>query len=198
MVGLKGWKSANLKTTKIVYLDRDGTLNVDYGYISDPNKLVLYPGVAEGIAALKKAGFFVAVVTNQSAIGRGIASLREIESVNAKLQLELLRENPAAVLDIVLYCPHGPDDNCGCRKPKTGLVLPLKERIGLDPIESFVVGDKESDLQFGENLGIPANRRILILSGEGENTLRRLREEGDTEFIFKKSFVEVVQYILDQ
>ena len=198
MVGVKGWKSANLKATKIVYLDRDGTLNVDYGYMSDPNKLVLYPGVAKGIAALKMAGFVVAVVTNQSAVGRGLASLRDIEAVNAKLQLELLRENPAAVLDIVLYCPHRPDDNCGCRKPKTGLVAQLKERFGLDPLESFVVGDKESDLRFGENLGIPAMNRILVLSGEGENTLRRLRAEGDTEVIFKMNFLEVVQYILDQ
>ena len=146
-----------------VFLDRDGTLNVDYGYIKSPEQLELIPGVANAIAKLKQAGFAIVIVTNQSAINRGICSAAEVEAVNAALVEQLRIANPAATIDALVYCPHRPDESCDCRKPKAGLV----SRIQFNAASSWVVGDKTSDLHFGRNIGIPAEQLILVLTGHG-------------------------------
>lgn len=157
-------------SNSIVFLDRDGTINVDTGYVCNPDEVVLLDGAAEAIALLKKAGYLVIIVTNQSAIGRGYASSDDVEATNARV-LELLRAAyPDAEIDEVLYCPHSPDDACPCRKPERGMLdghgvaaigIPL-EFSAEELSEAWIVGDKMSDLEFGKNIGIPFERRILL------------------------------------
>lgn len=146
----------------IVFLDRDGTINVDFGYVCRPEDVVLLEGAAEAIALLKANGFIVTVVSNQSAVGRGLCTAEDVERVNARLA-ELLRlENPAAVIDAFYYCPHHPDAGCACRKPATGMAEAARNSWAFAPARCWVVGDKDTDLEFGHNLGIPAEHRVLI------------------------------------
>lgn len=154
-------------TKKTVFLDRDGTVSIDRGYTCRPEDMRIFPGAGTAIAGLKRAGFQVAIVTNQSAIGRGMASQRDVESTNEECLRQLLHEDSEAAVDLVVYCPHTPDENCECRKPKTGLVQALTWQ--LDTEESWLVGDKCSDLRFGLNLGLPRAQCLLVLTGEGEH-----------------------------
>lgn len=163
--------------SQVIFLDRDGTLNRDFGYISSPKKIELLSGVASGISNLKKAGFSLVVVSNQSAIGRGVATVADIESCNLRLQELLLESFPDARIDEVLYCPHGPEQNCNCRKPKTGLVEVLLSRTEFLIQDSWMIGDKISDMEFGINAGILANHCILLSSGEGLKTKSEQREK---------------------
>lgn len=158
----------------LVFLDRDGTLNQDTGYVYDPETIELIPGAAEAVAALREAGFGVVVISNQSAIGRGMASSPQVDATNRALAELLLDQAPGAKLDAVLYCPHLPGDNCECRKPKTGLLKFVPESI-IAPFEQcWMVGDKTSDILFGQNAGIPAMQTILVRTGYGHETERKL------------------------
>lgn len=164
--------------SRIVFLDRDGTLNVDYGYVTAREDLDLIPCAAGAVALLKRAGFLTVVVTNQSAVGRGMANLDDVADTNAALREKLLAGAPEAVLDEILFCPHAPEDHCACRKPATGMLEKLRGRIEFDPKESWVVGDKEADLEFGAAAGIPQQQRILVRTGAGKETERNLKEAG--------------------
>ncbi|MCB0360322.1 MAG: HAD-IIIA family hydrolase, partial [Bdellovibrionales bacterium] len=110
------------KGARFVFLDRDGTLNVDHGYVFDPDLVELIPGAARAVGDLKRAGFSVVVVSNQSCVGRGMCDEGAVQRTNDRLR-ELLRgADPDAVLDGVYVCFHAPEDQCSCRKPKPGLV----------------------------------------------------------------------------
>jgi histidinol-phosphate phosphatase family protein len=105
-----------------VFLDRDGTLNIDTGYITDPELIEPLPFAAEGLARIKSLGFQTIIVTNQSAIGRGMAKREDVDATNLELLRKLSVINSQATIDHVLYCEHAPKDNCDCRKPNTGMV----------------------------------------------------------------------------
>lgn len=162
---------------KVVFLDRDGTINIDYGYVTDPTRLDLLPGSASAIGMLKRAGYKVVVVTNQSAVGRKMAEEKDVHATNEAMQQKLQAEDRDAVCDYILICPHGPEDNCNCRKPLTGLLASLPPDFVIDVKNSWIVGDKKSDLYFGMNLGIPEEQRILVLTGEGEKQRLKLQSE---------------------
>jgi histidinol-phosphate phosphatase family protein len=127
---------------RAVFLDRDGTLNVEAGHINAPGNLQLYPGAAAAAGALRRAGYSLYIVTNQSQVGRGFATLEQIHAVNARLE-ELLRgEDPDATIDAIFLCPHAPDAACGCRKPAKGMVEELLRKNEIELGESWIVGDK--------------------------------------------------------
>ena len=156
----------------IAFLDRDGVLDRDREtYINGPDELVLLPGAAAGVARLRAAGFRVCVVTNQSPIGRGWWGHDRLAVIHASLRERLLAEHPGAVLDLLVYCPHAPDDGCACRKPAPGLLVAGSHLLGgginetpiaLADLElhlrpgprSFMVGDRSLDLDAGEALGV--------------------------------------------
>jgi histidinol-phosphate phosphatase family protein len=161
----------------VIFLDRDGTLNIDTGYITNPAKIEPLPFAAQGLAKIKSLGFQTIIVTNQSAIGRGMAKPKDVDATNVELLKKLLAIDSQAIIDHVLYCEHAPKDNCECRKPKTGMIKQLSSKISIDYQKSWVIGDKISDLRFGENLGIPKRQQILVLTGEGENQLQTLSLE---------------------
>ena len=157
------------KRVNWIFLDRDGTINFDSGYLSDPDTLKLLPDVSNAIADLRNRGFKIAIVSNQSGIGRGLVTVEQVELINQRLSELLLEENSDAQIDEIFYCPHHPDDNCECRKPETAMLDRLLPYINLQG--SWMVGDKLSDLQFGINLGLSAEHCVLLASGEGIEVL---------------------------
>lgn len=143
-----------------VFVDRDGTLMEEVDYCRDPAKVRLLPGVKEGLAALKAAGFLNVIITNQSGIGRGWITPEEYESVHARL-LELLGKG---LIDAAYHCPDAPGQPSTCRKPEPGMVLQAAQDLGIDLSRSWFVGDKASDIGCGRNAG---TRTILVQTGYG-------------------------------
>ncbi len=142
---------------KAVFVDRDGTINVDGPYLSDPDKFKMYPGVGKGIKELKDNGFKIIVITNQSGIARGYFTEKDLADIHDKMKKEFEKFN--VELDGIYYCPHHPDDGCNCRKPKTGLFdIAIKEH-DIDVKKSYMLGDKILDVVAGKKIG---TKNILI------------------------------------
>lgn len=139
-----------------VFLDRDGTVIDDPGYLGDPAQVRVVPGGAEAIARLNRAGLLVVMVTNQSGIGRGMYDEAAFHAVQRRVE-ELLSA-AGARLDAVYYCPHAPDHAppCGCRKPAPGLFLRAAADHGIDLSGSFFVGDRARDVSPAETWGATA------------------------------------------
>jgi len=148
-----------------VFLDRDGTLVDDPGFLKDPNDVRLLPGSGEALARLARAGFAIVIVTNQSGIGRGLLTYDDYQRVQGRVQ-ELLGQDGAHV-DATYYCPHSPadDDPCDCRKPGTRMYRDAERDLDLDMAGSWWVGDRLSDLHPAEAFG---GRAILVLTGYGQ------------------------------
>lgn len=146
--------------TRAVFLDRDGVLNVERSYITTPEELELLPGAARAVAELNAAGWPTVVFTNQSGVGRGYLTLATLETIHAKLKAEV--EAGGGKIRAIYACPHGPDSDCDCRKPKTGLLRQAAQELGLDLAACFVVGDSLRDIEAGRAAGC---RTILVLSG---------------------------------
>lgn len=135
----------------VVFLDRDGTINVDSGYIARPGEVVLLEGAAAAIARLNAAGVPVVVVTNQSGIGRGRYTESDYEAVTVRLA-ELLAAK-GAKLEASYHCPHTPDDGCECRKPGTLLHRRAAKELSLDLATSWYIGDRLRDVEPAAALG---------------------------------------------
>ena len=138
--------------SKAVLVDRDDTLCKDIPYCDDPSKIKPYPGVPEAVARLNEAGYLVLMVTNQSGIGRGYFTVETLEKVNGSLLSQISEKG--GHIDDIFFCPHRPEDNCDCRKPKIGMGLQAISKYDLDPSECWMVGDKEKDIEFGTALGM--------------------------------------------
>lgn len=148
--------------TPAVFLDRDGTLVDDPGFLSDPDAVHLLAGVAAALRRLQQAGYRLVVVSNQSGIGRGLLTVAQVEAVHRELDRQLVAEG--VTLDAVLYCPHRPDEGCDCRKPGTALHRRAAAMLDLDLARSWCIGDRLGDVTAAAPLGA---RGILVLTGEG-------------------------------
>ncbi|MEL6301783.1 MAG: D-glycero-beta-D-manno-heptose 1,7-bisphosphate 7-phosphatase [Pseudomonadota bacterium] len=147
-------------------LDRDGVINVDSDrYVRSVAEWQPIPGSIDAIAAFSKAGWVVTVATNQSGIGRGYFSRQTLYGMHAKLR-KLVRRAGGDVAEIA-FCPHTPEDNCDCRKPKPGLLHQLAKRTGLQLKNAVLVGDSERDLEAGNAVGAEL---WLVRSGKGQKT----------------------------
>jgi len=144
-----------------VFVDRDGTLIRDTGYVASPADVELLPGAGEAIRRLNEAGIPVIVVTNQSGIGRGYFDVSAFHAVQARL-LELLSEAGAAV-DATYYCPHAPEEGCECRKPGVGLYRAAASELGVETAGALYVGDSARDVQPAGALGGLG----MLVAGEG-------------------------------
>ncbi len=158
---------------KAVFVDKDGTIVVDVGYLSDPEKLKLLPYTSSAIKMFNEANFKVFVISNQSGIARGYLSEDILQTIDKKLQKELLKNG--AYVDGIYYCPHHPEEGiypyrgeCECRKPQPGLINKAAFEHGLDLCASYVIGDKGSDIETGKRAG---TKTILVLTGKGKETL---------------------------
>jgi D,D-heptose 1,7-bisphosphate phosphatase len=183
-----------------IFLDRDGTLNVEVNYLSDAGDLELLPGIAASIRRMNRAGRLAVVVTNQSVVARGECSEAELERIHAKL--ETLLGAQGAYLDAIHYCPHHPDKGfagerpelkrrCGCRKPATGMIDRAIRELHIDTAGSWVIGDSTVDLLLAHNAGL---RSVLVRTGHGGED-RKHAVRPDYEFF---DLAEATDFILDR
>lgn len=148
--------------TRIIFLDRDGTINKDDGYTHKIGDAQLLPNTIKGLQSLQTQGFKLIIVTNQSGIGRGFYTEEQMHKFNNHLLDELKRNN--INIEAVLFCPHAPHDGCDCRKPKTKLIEPYFTP-NLDKNNSYVIGDRSSDIELAKNAGL---KSVLVTTGISE------------------------------
>lgn len=176
-----------------VFLDRDGTINYDSGFVKSSAELKLLPGAPEGLARLKAAGARLVVLTNQSGVGRGFFSLKDLELIHERLQG--LLEQEGAALDAIYFCPHRPDDDCLCRKPRRGMVDRAATDLQLDLNRSYLIGDHVRDIQLARAVGA---KPILVttepVTGSAWNMLEA---EGAVPDRVVKSVAEAADWILE-
>ena len=145
-----------------VVLDRDGTIIQERHYLSEPGQVELIPGVAKGLRQLEEMGLGLVVITNQSGIGRGYFDRARLELIHQRLGQ--LLEAEGVYMDGIYFCPHIPEDDCLCRKPKTGLLELAAKELNFDPRDCLVVGDKASDIKMGQRVGATT---MLVRTGYG-------------------------------
>lgn len=153
---------------KVVVLDRDGTIIIDRHYLADPDGVEFEAGAVEGLRAMAGLGYRLVVVTNQSGIARGLLDVDRLEAIHERLRLMLADADVR--LEGIYYCPHGPADDCDCRKPKSGLIRQAATDLNFDMGEAVVIGDKESDVEFGLRVGALT---MLIDTGSGARPATR-------------------------
>ena len=156
-------------TNRAVFLDRDGVINVDNGYVSKVDDFEFIDGVIEACQKIKEKGYQLIIITNQSGIARGYFS--EDDFINLTQWMDWSLADKGVELDGIYYCPHHPEHGigeykqaCDCRKPQPGMIHNATEHLGLDLSQCYLVGDKESDIKAGQNAGIATN--ILIKTGK--------------------------------
>ena len=157
-----------------VLLDRDGTVIEDRHYLADPDGVALLPGAVEGLRKLGAAGYRLALLTNQSGIGRGLFSEDDMHRVHERLRALLVAHG--VELDGIFFCPHGPDEACDCRKPAPGLFMQAAARLGARPERTCIVGDKAIDVRLAKNVGA---RGILVRTGYGAREAAAAAPEAD-------------------
>jgi D-glycero-D-manno-heptose 1,7-bisphosphate phosphatase len=146
---------------RAIFLDRDGVINVDHGYVSKIENFQFTDGIFEVLKYFKNLGYLLIVVTNQSGIGRGYYTSEDFETLTAWKLNEL--EKNRIFIDEVYHCPHDPDSGCECRKPAAGMLLCAKERFDIDMDSSWMIGDKKSDIDAGYNAGV---KNTILISND--------------------------------
>ncbi len=184
-------------TSPAVFFDRDGTLNIDPGYLGDPDLVKLYPGVPEGISKLKSnSKFKIVVISNQSGITRGYISPSDVDAVNDKINKIL--SGFSTKIDKFYYCPYHPDfdeeEKTVCRKPSPLMIQKAASEMDLDLNRSYLVGDQKSDIECGINAGV---KTILVKTNLSESEINNLHKEGKSPNFIANNFLEACNYILD-
>ena len=180
-----------------VFLDRDGTINKEVGYINHIDRFVLISGAAAAIRSINENDLKAVVVTNQSGAARGYFPKELIDQVHQKMS-DMLKEE-GAFLDGIYTCTHAPpsrgeSDGCGCRKPKVGLMKQAAQELNLDLEKSYVVGDRFKDMEMARNSGAKA---ILVLTGYGKGELEFLGPSSKVQADFvAEDLAEAVEWIL--
>lgn len=167
-----------------LFLDRDGTLIADPGYLADPEAVQVLPGVAAALSRFRDAGYALVVVTNQSGIGRGRYGWDDYEAVAARLDALLAAEG--IVIDATFACGHTPEAGAGCgwRKPAPGMILAAAERLGIDLRRSLLAGDKHLDIDAAAAAGLPRAAHVATGQGRAERSkLVGLRFPLDLDFV---------------
>ncbi len=144
---------------KAVFFDRDGVVNKDFGYVYQQKDFEFVAGIFELLQYCKQKGFLLIIVTNQSGIGRGYYSIEDFKSITSYMQQEL-KKTLKFGFDSIYFCPHHPESDCQCRKPKISMIEQAKKDYHLDLSQCFIIGDKISDVQAGQNAGI--KHKILV------------------------------------
>jgi D-glycero-D-manno-heptose 1,7-bisphosphate phosphatase len=150
------------QTRRFIVLDRDGTIIEEHEYLSQPEQIRLIPGAGAALRELQQMGFGVVVITNQSGIGRGFFDQAQLGRIHQRLEQLLVGEGVR--LDGVYVCPHLPDDDCACRKPRLGLMEKAAKDLGFRLEDSIVIGDKACDIEMGRAAGALT---FLVRTGYG-------------------------------
>ncbi|MGA2089983.1 MAG: HAD family hydrolase [Endomicrobiales bacterium] len=175
---------------KAVFIDRDGTLIHERHYLRRIKDLRLFSDAVESLKKLKKAGFKIIVVTNQSGIGRGFLTEKKLLQIHARLEKMLSRAG--VPLDAIYYCPHHPDTICDCRKPKLAMVEKARKRFDIDLKRSFTIGDTANDVKLGRAMGGTA---IFVLTGHGSQQYPKLSAAGAQPDFVAKNLRSAARYI---
>jgi D-glycero-D-manno-heptose 1,7-bisphosphate phosphatase len=186
-------------TKRAVFLDRDGTINVDVGYPSRYDQITIYPYSFEALRKINAAGFLAVVVTNQSGIGRGFLTEDDLRDIHARMAEDFLARG--ARLDAFYYCPHYNLSeiplyrlDCPCRKPKPEMARRAAADLGLDLSRSYMIGDKVEDVEFGLAAGASP---ILVRTGYGASAEIKLVERAITPAAVAGTLLEAVDWILE-
>ncbi len=184
-----------------VFIDRDGTICEELGYINHPSRLLIYPWSYDAVQQINQSGLKAIVVTNQSGVGRGYFEEDLVATINEKMCTEMAARG--ARLDAVYYCPHHPEaimeayrQDCLCRKPKPGMALRAAEAFNLDLSACYVIGDRYGDIQLAHNIGA---RSVFLLCGygRGEYEYRRHTWKTPPDHV-AENLLDGVQWILSQ
>jgi histidinol-phosphate phosphatase family protein len=151
---------------RAVFLDRDGTLIADPGYLRDPKRVQVLPGSPSALRSLRRAGFLLVVVSNQSGIGRGLIRDEDARAVHSAFVQAFAQ--CGVLFDLALYCPHSPEHRCTCRKPREQMLVASAASLGADLDESLMIGDMERDLEAGRRAGCA----WLRLNAQGQEETR--------------------------
>ena len=159
----------NLSQQKAVFFDRDGVINVDHGYVSKQEDFTFVDDIFPVMRLLAEKGYTLIVVTNQSGIGRGYYTEEDFQTLTSWMLSRFAEEG--VEISAVYHCPHSPEADCACRKPATGMLLQAISEHSVDPAESWMVGDKDSDMGAADAAGI-CNRVLLGDAVSGHSTHR--------------------------
>lgn len=178
-----------------LFLDRDGVLIADENYLADPQLVRLLPGVPAALLRARQAGYRLICVSNQSGIGRGYFGQDDFHRVMLRLEEQLASHG--VQLDSYHFCPHSPDDDCPCRKPRPGMLVEARRLFQLDLKSSWMIGDKGSDVAFGRQEGMGS---VLVRTGYGqsEEEAVRSRWEEDSRVLIAEDLPEAIDLILQQ
>lgn len=177
-----------------VFLDRDGTINEEMGYINHMSRFRLLPEAGPAIRRLNEAGLQVVVVTNQSGAARGYFPPALVEEVHRHLEDLLAREG--ARVDAIYTCLHAPDAGCSCRKPRPGLLLRAAEELGLDLSRSYLVGDRYVDIQTAAQAGVQG---ILVLTGYGLGEYEQFHHSHPAQPVHvAQNLLEAAEFIINR
>ena len=146
---------------RAVFLDRDGVINEDFGYVGSLDRFHFIDGIFEALQILQSRGFLLIVVTNQSGIARGYYSLQDFFALSRYMLQELSKRGIA--IKEIFYCPHHPDEGCSCRKPNPGMIMKASKKYDIDLANSWMVGDKPSDIEAGMRAGI---KNLVLLDNK--------------------------------
>jgi D-glycero-D-manno-heptose 1,7-bisphosphate phosphatase len=170
---------------KAVFIDRDGTLIEEVNFLHRVEELQFFSFTDEAIRLLKENGFLVVMVTNQSGIGRGIYTEDEMHAIHARIQTDLTEK-----LDAIYFCPHLPNDGCLCRKPGLGMIEAALADLPIDMENSWMIGDKNLDVELGLNAGI---KPIMVMTGYGKKHFPKLKRP---PFAVAENLLEAVKIIV--
>ncbi|MBN1215995.1 MAG: D-glycero-beta-D-manno-heptose 1,7-bisphosphate 7-phosphatase [Candidatus Lokiarchaeota archaeon] len=175
-----------------IFLDRDGVINKEINYLSNPDDFVLLEGVIDALKILKEKGYLLIVITNQAGIARGYFSEARLNQIHKKMNL-ILKKNKI-FLDDIFFCPHHPmfTGICECRKPNPGMIIKAKEKYNIDLKKSYIVGDTLNDIKAGKNAGC---KTVLVLTGHGIKEKKKLNEI-KPDYIYKNllEFAENIKF----
>lgn len=158
-------------SNKAIFLDRDGVINIEVGYLSTPSDFEIIEGTIEALKILNEKGFLLIVVTNQAGIARGYYTEENLKDIHSKMKA-VLKQHEMTLTDI-FYCPHHPEftGSCNCRKPNPGMILEAKKKYNIDLDNSYMVGDTLNDIQ----TGIAAKcKTVLVLTGYGKEEQKKI------------------------
>lgn len=186
-------RNGKSRKRRFVLLDRDGTVNVEKGYLSKPDQLEMVYGAVDALRKLRRLGLGLAVITNQSGLARGYFDRSRLESIHERLRKHLA--DGGVNLDGVYFCPHSPEDNCACRKPAPGLVYQAADELGFQPEQCFLVGDKLSDIELGKVVGATT---FLVCTGYGSQLAPNERAGADYVVADLTEAADMIEKLLEK
>lgn len=181
--------------SKFIFIDRDGVINKDpggwtpYSYVTEFKEFQFLPGALDALAKLNRAGYSVVVISNQAGVGKGHFTRKRLDEINQMMLSEVKRSG--GLITESFYCIHRKEENCSCRKPKTGLLELAAKKYHITPKDTYFIGDSEVDMGAGRAMGIPT---VFVLSGKSSmEEMKRFKDRPD--FIFN-NLLEAVEWIL--